>query len=300
MKINKLLILGITVLFACSGGSGQETEKKFEKGVVISGTVGYPQAGIIQLEKIENNEAIPIDTIVLDKNQAFSHQVEVTEPGYFRLNFYNKQQVVLILSEDDLKVTVDGNTRGGFVEIEGSRDHDLVKSVQGVLQSFQTSPEMSQINALFAEAQKNGDSEKMDELREQYLEMEYQNKLKVAELIKNSVSLAVIELLRSGNVLDADRFFDVYESVSSNMIEKYPDVSYVVEFKDKVEGMRKLAIGQIAPEIELPNPDGQLVKLSSLRGNYVLLDFWAKWCGPCRQENPNVVRMYKKYNAKGF
>ena len=64
--------------------------------------------------------------------------------------------------------------------------------------------------------------------------------------------------------------------------------------------MRRLAIGQVAPEIELPNPDGDLVALSSLRGKYVLVDFWAKWCKPCRQENPNIVRMFKKYNSKGF
>jgi thiol-disulfide isomerase/thioredoxin len=56
----------------------------------------------------------------------------------------------------------------------------------------------------------------------------------------------------------------------------------------------------LAPEIELKDPKGKLVKLSSLRGKVVLVDFWASWCRPCRGENPNVVRMYKKYKDQGF
>lgn len=62
----------------------------------------------------------------------------------------------------------------------------------------------------------------------------------------------------------------------------------------------KIAVGEIAPEIELKNPKGKTIKLSSLQGKYVLLDFWASWCSPCRRENPNVVKLYDKYKNKGF
>ncbi|HSZ25939.1 MAG TPA: TlpA disulfide reductase family protein [Cytophagaceae bacterium] len=61
-----------------------------------------------------------------------------------------------------------------------------------------------------------------------------------------------------------------------------------------------LKTGQQAPDISLPDPEGNTKTLSSLRGKYVLLDFWASWCGPCRFENPNVVRLYQKYKDKDF
>ena len=74
----------------------------------------------------------------------------------------------------------------------------------------------------------------------------------------------------------------------------------VATLEQQASGLRTFAVGAEAPDFEGPTPAGETISLSSLRGKVVLIDFWASWCGPCRRENPNVVKLYDKYKAKGF
>lgn len=95
---------------------------------------------------------------------------------------------------------------------------------------------------------------------------------------------------------DPDQLEPLLEKLNPNFLS-FPSVK---EMKEKLAMARKTAVGSVAPDFTLPDTLGRPVSLSSLRGKYLLVDFWASWCGPCRAENPNLVKAYNAYRDKGF
>lgn len=302
LKMN-ITFLAAVLFFACNGNS-EKASAQDDGTIRITGQIGYPnQPGHVVLEKIEeNNEFIPLDTFEVDKETYnYAGTVEIPRPGFYRLNFFDKQQVNLILDQDDIEVNVDGNNPQGFVEIRGSRDHDFIQFVQNTMSGMQSSEYVKGINEEFMQARQAGDDERMRELQEQYIIYDDSVKAVIMDSIRAlGPSLGAVEILRTNRVLNKDQHYEFFAEYADLVKSDMPDSPEAMSFVNQVEGMKDLAVGAIAPEIALPNPEGDTVKLSSLRGNYVLVDFWAKWCKPCRLENPNIVKAYQKYNDQGF
>lgn len=301
MRVVWIFILSGVLIFNGCSSNGQQPTNTVTKTVTISGKVGYPQAGTISIMELTNSGQGWQDTIMLKSNYTYSKKITIKEPGYYRLNFYGQQMVDVILDKANIEVNVDGNSSGGFSEVKGSPDVDLIKKAQGFMQTLQTTPEFLKLSQDFETARQTNDQAKMITLQEQYQAMAVNATDQIAALLKNSpASLGGINLLQSGQTLSKDNYFDVYVQYADKVKKEMPTSAHAKNFIAMVEKDKVLAIGQVAPEISLPNPEGTIVPLSSLRGKYVLIDFWAKWCGPCRRENPNVVRAYNTYKDKGF
>ena len=127
------------------------------------------------------------------------------------------------------------------------------------------------------------------------------SRLKMISYLKEQpASLALFNLLQDPNLIDKDKHVDLFISASEKFKKDWPVSRFTKELNAITEKIKITGIGQQAPEIALANPSGQIVKLSSLQGKFVLIDFWAKWCGPCRKENPTVVKAYNRFKGKGF
>ena len=160
----------------------------------------------------------------------------------------------------------------------------------------------------------NEDSLSNEELTERFMKMKSAvDSFAIAAMKKEPANPFNIVLQGSAtpsmgfNDWDPDNL-EVLKSVSAAFDEKFPNSPVSTTLSNQVYQI-EMAYQQhvvnnsgtrLAPEIALNNPEGEEIKLSSLKGNVVLIDFWASWCMPCRAENPNVKRLYKKYKNQGF
>lgn len=295
--MKKLLIRFISLSLLVLIGSCDSQENQFEligKADVADGTKIY----VLQADQ-NNQPYIKDSTTVQSNNFKFQGISSTPQISYIQVEGVNGY-VLAILENGDIKADLFKDS------ISNSKVYGTKSNDDFIKYKSETKFLVDDMNNISYEAQDaimTGDVTTAMELEKEYNSKEREVMLYewdfIVDNLDSYMSALLLEVFMIENKVNKDSIIDVYESFSNRI--KVSDVGKNIadllsQFEDPIE------IGEIAPDFTAPNIDGSNVTLSvELKKNKVtLVDFWAAWCRPCRVENPNLVRLYKKYNKEGF
>jgi peroxiredoxin len=278
-------------------------------------------SGVSVTGKIDNapNQEIKLEELAIDKNNtldsgavkdaSFNLNASIKEAGLYRIKFSEGKYVMLALDKGE-KVVINGdwNQLENYT-VSGSKGSASLKTFLVQLRNNIT--DINTLQSIIDTFKKNpAKAKELESARVDLMSMNRSFVEYVKQYADTTASLPCA--LFSANILNPRIEGPFIKSFYEKIGTRFPNNTTAKKFserylsnsttiQEKAEGTTQAeAKGNLAPDFTSTTPDGKSITLSALRGKYILLDFWASWCGPCRQENPNVVKAYNQFKTKNF
>lgn len=261
--------------------------------IEISGDNKYDE---VRLQKVNSDYSIELVKTGNFQDKTLKFEIFVLESTLYRLDFIGRSSIDIILNDTDVSVLIDDNDDLFKYDIEGSPDTNILRSISSKISDYRS--EIRELNIEFISANEEKDVQLINSIRENVSFKKNQFELSLKEFLR-SVDKSLAVLIFS-DYLSIDENLVFWEGIYNNYFDEFKSNSYFINFENKLKKIKSVSVGSIAPEIILDDINGNPISLSSLRGRYVLLDFWAAWCRPCREENPNILENYNRFKDQGF
>jgi peroxiredoxin len=276
------------------------TACKEKNNFVIEGQFKNAAAGSkVYLFGIQKDHALPLDSTVFSEKGDFKFTHSAPAVDFFRIASGNNEYMIIAKNGDQIKITADMADKTLAYNISGAMEADKLEALNKVKNQYML--KIADIQKQFDEAVTTQPDKRdaiMEQMKPAYMqEIAGLNKAVLKFAQDNTASLAGFYAVNLLNPAEFEKeLVDYSDKIKSNFNEN----KAVTEFLVKMAKLKSVQIGQPAPEFTINSVDGKPIKLADFKGKYVMLDFWASWCKPCRDENPNVVKAFNAYKDKNF